>query len=75
MSWPNFEVDFLEKFSIILYTKPSIIKVEIYTKSTFFTNKISEFYLDIPGENVDSLTSTEVIQGDKYFKSGKLLNK
>lgn len=70
MQWPNYDINLQEMFSVILYTKPSQVKVEIFRKGLVHS-KISEFFLEVPGENVDTLTSSELIQGDQRFSYGR----
>ncbi len=70
MEWPNYEINLQEMFSVILYTKPSQVKVELFRKG-LVQSKISEFFLEVPGENVDTLTSSELIQGDQCFSYGR----
>lgn len=64
LDWPNFDINLGEKFSVILYSKPSLIKVEMYKKGTLLNTKICESFLKVPGRDTETLTSSELIQGD-----------
>jgi len=61
LDWPNFDIVLGEKFSVILYSKPSLIKVELFRKGKLFNTKICESYLKVPGRDTETLTSSELI--------------
>lgn len=71
ISWPSFEVEFFEKFQIFLYTKPYNVRVDVCTAGIGST-VINSIDLDIPGENVHTLTSaSSLIRNVDYKKVQK----
>ena len=72
ISWPNFEVEFREKFQIFLYTKPYSVKLEICTGGGLVTRVLDTIEVDIPGENVNTLTSAVSLIRTLDFKQVKV---
>ena len=58
LNWPSYKVTFNQKFSVIVYSAPSNIQVEI-VKSSFINKTIDTISLSIPGINSKTVTSAE----------------
>lgn len=74
IDWPSFEVTFLEKFQIYLFTKPGSIKFQI-VMGTFRETTVDTIEIDIPGDTVNTLTSSSVIYREKEFAKKVAVNK
>ena len=57
LQWPTFKVPIYQKFTIMLYTAPATLKVEVI-KSGFINQVVDTIYLPVPGVNAKSLTSS-----------------
>ena len=69
--WPTYEADFQEKFQLYLYAKPSSIQLQI-VMGFIFNTTIDTVNVPIPGDNVNTLTSSSSIyQEIAFFKKVK----
>ena len=58
MQWPTFKVPIFQKFTVMVYTAPATLKVDII-KSGYINQVIDTIYLSVPGVNAKTLTSAE----------------
>ena len=66
INWPSFEADFQEKYQLYLYAKPSSIQLQIVT-GLIFPKTIDTIDVPIPGDNVNTLTSSSSIYQEMSF--------
>ena len=67
ISWPSFDVEFYEKFQIFLYTRPYNVRIDV-CECGFTTKVISSVEVEVPGQHVYTLTSTQSLLKDVAFK-------
>jgi len=66
IQWPSFEADFQEQYQLYLYAKPSSIQLQI-VMGMFFPSMIDTINAPIPGDNVNTLTSSSSIYQEIQF--------
>lgn len=64
--WPSMEADFQEKYQLYLYAKPSSIQLQI-VMGFFFPRTVDTIIVPIPGDNVNTLTSSSAIYQEISF--------
>jgi regulator of replication initiation timing len=75
LQWPSYKVNFQQKFSILVYTAPATLKVEI-VKSGFINTVIDTIYLAVPGLNAKSITSSEKrYSSTPFYSNGQEIRK
>jgi hypothetical protein len=57
LQWPSFKVPFQQKFSILLYTAPATLRVDV-VKAGFVDTVIDSVFLSVPGLNARSIVSS-----------------
>ncbi|KRX04663.1 hypothetical protein PPERSA_04478 [Pseudocohnilembus persalinus] len=70
LKWPYFEVAFMEKFQILLYSKPSSIKLQVYKTKFIGSTLIDTVELEIPGEKMKTQTSSNRLLKNMEFSQG-----
>lgn len=68
MQWPSFKVPFNQKYSVVVYSGPSKIQVEII-KSGLIDSIVDTINLTIPGINSKTITSSEQRYAAAQFSS------
>jgi hypothetical protein len=68
LQWPSFKVPFQQKFSILLYTAPAALRVDVF-KAGFVDTVIDSLYLSVPGLNARSIISSEKRYSATMFAS------
>jgi hypothetical protein len=58
LQWPSFRVPLFQKLSIMVYTAPATLKVEV-VKNGFIDQVVDVIYLAVPGVKAKTLTSSE----------------
>lgn len=66
IEWPSFEVKIMEKFHILLYTRPKSMQLRICT-SGLIDKVIDYIDLEIPGDKSRAITSTSQVLNDFEF--------
>jgi hypothetical protein len=66
IDWPSYEVNFMEKLEVYLFTKPSSIRLQIVS-GVMIERTIDSFDVDIPGESVNSITSSPTLYKEAFF--------
>lgn len=72
LQFPSWELIFMQKYQIFLYTKPYSIQVEI-KYSGFLGDTFSLIDIDVPGEKANTLTSTAGLFRDVEFQKIKVI--
>ncbi|MCB1160755.1 MAG: hypothetical protein KDK45_24855, partial [Leptospiraceae bacterium] len=67
IQWPSMEADFQEKYQLYLYAKPSSIQLQI-VMGFFFQKTIDTINVPIPGDDVNTLTSSSAIYQEISFR-------
>ena len=66
IEWPSLDINFLEKFQIFLYSRPSSIKLQLVVGFRRFIT-LQTIEVPIPGETVQTLTSSNAIYREITF--------
>lgn len=66
IQWPSMESDFQERYQLYLYEKPSSIQLQI-VMGFIFPSTIDTINVPIPGDNVNTLTSSSSIYQEVAF--------
>ncbi|CAG9318052.1 unnamed protein product [Blepharisma stoltei] len=72
MKWPQFQVPFLERFQLHLFSRPVKIRLEVCTGFTI-VRVLGVIEFNPPGLNVSALTSTAKVYKNLDFISGRVL--
>ena len=67
VDWPSFEVNFMEKLQIYLFSKPSSMKLEVVMGNFFLSRVVDTINIEIPGELANTITSSGTIFRESQF--------
>ena len=72
--WPQFEVPFMERFQLHVFTRPVDIEVQVCT-GLRWSRTIAKFKFEPPGLNVNALTSAATVFREENFIGDRQLPK